>query len=262
MSIEMKSLRSIGRLAIASLLVPMSCTAATDERKNAAADRRADASSAPSAELLEEVKRWKLDDVAEAAEALGRSGARECAGTRLTTEAQGRTPSSFTTGATIWYRHSRRRVWRPQEFVARLGLTRNGRADGPWCPAEIVTMAIGKDPPSSVTRSGTSASTSGSCSRPVFEWRLMGGPAGHPIDLDRYIAIYDVKDWKIRRGCTKSNLRDGGHQVAQLAAMGGAEGEYHVPERRLMPGELLWRLPRLRPAPNKVRAEPRRPGRP
>src|SRR5688500_16643019 len=63
MSFELKSLRPIGRLAIASLLVPIALIAEAPEPRPTAGVRGAEASSGPSAELLEELKQWKLDSL-------------------------------------------------------------------------------------------------------------------------------------------------------------------------------------------------------
>jgi hypothetical protein len=77
--------------------------------------------------------------------------------------------------------------------VARWFFTRNGGADGPLVYGEVVSMAVGKDPSFLCHKKRDFGINLTYCSRPVFEWRLMGGPAGHPVDLDRYIAIYNVK---------------------------------------------------------------------
>ena len=63
MSFELKSLRPLSRLAIASLLVPIVLTAASPEPRPAAGVRGGHAPSAPSAELLEELKQRKLDSL-------------------------------------------------------------------------------------------------------------------------------------------------------------------------------------------------------
>jgi len=77
--------------------------------------------------------------------------------------------------------------------VARWFFTRNSRAEGPLVYGEVVAMAVGKDPSFLCHEKRTSGINLTYCSRPVFEWRLMGGPAGQPVDLDRYIAIYNEK---------------------------------------------------------------------
>ncbi len=195
MSIEMKSLRSIGRLAIASLLVPIALTAAAPEAQNAAAVRRADASSAPSAELLEELKQWKLDSVVGTTRLLPKQSFESAPERNYTLKHKvvrkflhhEEQPLGINLGLTD------NASLETGKKVARWFFTRNGRADGPLVYGEVVAMAVGKDPSFLCHEKRDFGINLAYCSRPVFEWRLMGGPAGHPIDLDRYIAIYNVK---------------------------------------------------------------------
>jgi hypothetical protein len=77
--------------------------------------------------------------------------------------------------------------------VARWFFTRNGSASGPLVYGETVAIGNGRKPSFIRYERRTVGVNLGWSDMAVFEWKLVGGPAGTQIDPNQYLAIYNEK---------------------------------------------------------------------
>jgi hypothetical protein len=160
-SFELKSLRPLGRLAIASLLVPALPAAAPGPRP-ASGVRAADVTSAPSAELLEELKQWKLDSLVSTTRLLPKANFESALERNYTLK--NKIVRKFlhhevqTFGVNLGFTDNA--SLETGKKAARWFFTRNGRADGLCSTARSWRWRSARTLRSSVTRSGNPASTS------------------------------------------------------------------------------------------------------
>jgi hypothetical protein len=151
--------------------------------------------SAPTATLLDELKQWKISSPSKPLQLLPKSSFEGPAERNYTLK--NKRVRKFLQNET--QRFGINLGWTDDaepataRKVARWFFTRNGVSAGSLVYGETVAIGNGRKPSFIRYEKRTVGVNLGWSDAPVFEWKLVGGPAGLKIDPNQYLAIYNEK---------------------------------------------------------------------